>query len=454
VIEPLRSGVWRLGLLYSAAAGLILLAFASLVWLNSAGRLNRELAAFIAEDVDSISRHLSEHGVNAARELVEERAAAGEGRTLLLLADPTWRVLAGTLPAWPEAAGREPGRRELAMGAHGGPGTTRAVIADLPGGYHLLVGREVTPILVIRRLFFLGLAGAAAAILLLGAVGAVLLRRVALARIEVLSRTAAAITQGDLRQRLPQRPRRGELELLATTINGMLDQIERLVDGVRHVSNALAHDLRTPMAELRARLEELLRARPPGEAVFEGIEAAIAEIDRVISIFNAILRLSEIEAGGRRAGFAAVELVRLLEDLVAFYEPLAEEKGLALTLATAPGPRLVGDRSLLFQAAGNLVDNALKYTPRGGHVALSIAVGAAGAVEIAVADDGPGMRAEERGKAVERFYRGDASRNTPGSGLGLSLVDAVARLHGGVLELADNHPGLRAILRFPPPQAA
>ena len=228
----------------------------------------------------------------------------------------------------------------------------------------------------------------------------------------------------------------------------MLDQIELLVHGVRNVSNSIAHDLRTPLAELRSRLEELSLIRPPPEQTFAEIDGAVADVDRVMRIFDALLRLAEIDAGLRRSGFVALDLSDLAASAVEFYEPAAELKDIELRIHTDGALQVAGDPVLLAQALGNLIDNALKYAPQGGLVEVGVRRAGAGA-EISVADNGPGIRDEEKSKVVERFYRGDASRGTPGVGLGLALVHAVARLHGSSLELLDQSPGLRVVLNLP-----
>jgi signal transduction histidine kinase len=252
--------------------------------------------------------------------------------------------------------------------------------------------------------------------------------------------------QGRLSHRLETSRSGDELDMLSQTINGMLEQIEHLINGVRNVSNSIAHDLRTPLAELRSRLEELSLTRPPPGETFTEIDAALADVDRVIAIFNALLRLAQIDAGMRRSGFVPFDAAKLAADAVEFYLPAAELKGVTLTYrGSGPAPTS-GDPVLLAQAVSNLIDNALKYSPPGGSVSVDAVRGEGDAVEIAVADNGPGVADSEKPRLVERFYRGDASRGTPGVGLGLSVVDAVAKLHGGFLKLADNNPGLRARL--------
>ena len=275
-----------------------------------------------------------------------------------------------------------------------------------------------------------------------------------MSRVYSIRQTVSAIIHGDLKHRLPTDLSQDELNTLASTINGMLEQIEQLVHGVRNVSNSIAHDLRTPLAELRSRLEELALIRPPPEATFAEIDGALSDVDRVIRIFDALLRLAEIDAGLRRSGFVCFDVVDLAATAVEFYAPAAELKNVRLQLH-AEGPLNVsGDPILLAQALSNLIDNALKYTPQDGVIEVTIRARADGRAEIAVTDNGPGIQDAEKSKVVERFYRGDASRGTPGVGLGLSLVQAVAKLHGSTLELADRQPGLRVVLALPLVSAA
>lgn len=277
-----------------------------------------------------------------------------------------------------------------------------------------------------------------------------MIRRAILVRIHSIRQTVLAIVQGDLSHRLPSRISGDELDTLSHTINGMLDQIEQLINGIRDVSNSIAHDLRTPLAELRSRLEELSLTRPTNEETFAEIDGAVADVDRVIRIFNALLRLAEIDTGMRRSGFVQVNANELAAEVVEFYSPAAEVKEVTLSFASN-GPVLVsGDPTLLAQAVGNLIDNALKYAGEQGSVRVEVQHGSEGSVEICVADDGPGIPDAEKPKVAQRFYRGDTSRGTPGVGLGLSLVQAVAKLHGGTLELTDNFPGLRARMIIEP----
>ncbi|HDR9044036.1 TPA: hybrid sensor histidine kinase/response regulator [Burkholderia vietnamiensis] len=254
-------------------------------------------------------------------------------------------------------------------------------------------------------------------------------------------------------QRLQQEQNARLEEEVKTRIQAQ-DALIEVLNGVRNVSNAIAHDLRTPLTELRSRLEVLLLGlRKKGDEDTLGqLEVAMTDVDRVISIFNALLRLAEIDAGVRRSGFVKSDVVTILSDAVEFYQPVAELRGISLTLLLCSETEVLAevDPLLLAQAIGNLIDNALKYAQDNGEVEVSLCE-RDDRIEVTVSDDGPGIPFAERSKVTERFYRGDRSRGTPGVGLGLALVKAVATLHHGFLEFADNEPGLAAtmtILRF------
>jgi signal transduction histidine kinase len=317
------------------------------------------------------------------------------------------------------------------------------------GSYHLLVGRDNLLFKPLQTRFWYGLSAAIAVLSIAGVLIGLITRQALLSRVDSIRRTVSAIIHGDLQHRLPTQVNDDELNTLSRTINGMLDQIELLVHGVRNVSNSIAHDLRTPLAELRSRLEELSLIRPSPEETYAEIDGAVADVDRVIRIFDALLRLAEIDAGMRRSGFVSLDASDLAASAVEFYEPAAELKDIELRYSAA-GPVLVsGDPVLLAQALGNLIDNALKYAPKKGIIQVAVRRLEDGCAEVSVCDNGPGISDSEKGKVVQRFYRGDASRGTPGVGLGLSLVQAVAKLHGSSLELQDEAPGLRVVLVIP-----
>ena len=285
--------------------------------------------------------------------------------------------------------------------------------------------------------------------MLLGLVGGTMMSWSMLRRVEAINETSREIMAGDLSRRVPAHGTGDEFDQLASNLNEMLDKIQTLMDGVRQVSDNIAHDLKTPLARLRNRLEQVREQAPAHDEEKRAlIDRAVNEADSLLATFNALLRIARIESGKSRGAFADVDLAALTHDVVELYEPVAEENGQTLSSNINVNKHISGDRDLLFQALANLMDNAVKYTPPGGRLELSVADSPAG-VAIEVADSGPGIPAEQRENVFQRFYRLDESRSTPGNGLGLSLVRAVALLHDAEVELRDNAPGLRVRLTLP-----
>ncbi len=439
---------------YAAGTLLVLALFAAPLWYAWHTNIEQVRTELIKSDAQRLAGLFARSGPQALAAAIDTQVVGtidGVSKSMLLVA-PDGARLAGNLARWPEGVPERDGICSLTIRVDGVPRRVELVRVTLAGGHRLLIASNTHRFEELERLFVYGLLGCAATVVTGAVLGAVLVRRALLARVQGIGQTTAAIIEGKLSRRLPE-PRAGdgdELQLLTRTVNRMLDQIEQLVTGVQDVSNAIAHDLRTPLSELRARLEELAVERPPAEEAYAEIDAAIDDVDRVMAVFNALLRLAEIDSGSRRGGFVAVDLGRLGAEVAEFYAPVAELKEIDFSFVAEGELQATGDPVLLAQVLGNLVENALKYAPDGGTIAIA-ARRLDGGVEIAVADDGPGIAADERHKVVQRFYRGDASRGTPGVGLGLSVVSAVARLHGGALLLEDNGPGLRAGLRIPAP---
>jgi signal transduction histidine kinase len=440
---------WALGYLLLALAALV--AFAVLLWYAwnvsiFSGR--EEILRAEAQHLADVFAREGPAGLTAHIEARMHLQIVGE-RTLLLT-DAAYRPLAGNLAARPREIPDDSGTHAVMVDTLAGqPTHTLLVRTALPGGYHLLVGRDLGLFLPLERQFAFGLTAAVTFLFVVGVAGTILIRRQLLARVQGMRTTVSAIMGGDLRRRLPASGSGDELDTLSQTINGMLDHIERLIHGISDVSNSLAHDLRTPLAELRSRLEELTLTRPEPAETFAEIEAAVADVDRVMRIFAALLRLAELDTGARRSGFVQVDAARVAAEVVEFYEPAAEQKGVAFSFQAEGVASVAGDPVLLAQALSNLIDNSLKCVAERGTIRVCVAKREDGSVAIEVADNGPGIAAADKPKVTERFFRGDASRGTPGVGLGLSIVDAVAKLHGGVLELLDNHPGLRAQMVLP-----
>tara|TARA_R110001592_G_scaffold53212_6_gene163216 strand:+ start:1037 stop:2437 length:1401 start_codon:yes stop_codon:yes gene_type:complete len=289
--------------------------------------------------------------------------------------------------------------------------------------------------------------------LILSLLGGVLISRGAASRADELARTAEAVMGGELGRRVPVRGSGDEFDRLGQRINAMLDQIEKLVDATRHTGNAIAHDLRSPLSRLRNRLEIALSQPLSQEAASATLSETVEEVDRVLSTFNAILRLARLEAGaeGERV---RMDVSELAEELAELFDPACEEAELSFKSQIARHLMILGDRDLIGQALSNMLDNAVKYTPAGGAISFTVARGPDGTIDLTVVDSGPGVPPQARQRVVQRFQRLDSARTQPGSGLGLSLVDSVADMHGGKLILLDaggpvGQPGLKAILRLP-----
>ena len=449
-----RFSALNLALGYIAVSIVVLTVFAAPLWFGWREAISQGRTEFLREEAVWLTDMYQKHGPEVLASTIDRRVlrepATGK---IILMANAGGGRLAGNLRQWPAGVRDLPGPQPVWIDF--GEGERRVVLmrVPLPDGYQLLVGRGASRFQRLENIFIWGLAGSTGIVLVLGVASGLLIRRAFMAEVHNISQTASAIVEGNLTRRLPVhgdalagKGGDNELDMLAQTVNRMLDQIEQLIHGVRNVANAIAHDLRTPLTELRARLEGLSLSRPPMEEAYAEVEAAVADVDRVIGIFNALLRLAEIDTGARRSGFVQVDLARVLAETAEFYQPVAELKGVSLACQLPETLNVSGDPLLLTQAVVNLIDNALKFSHERGAITVAAQQRADGAVELTVADDGPGIADAEKPKVVERFYRGDASRGTPGVGLGLSLVAAVAKLHRGALELADNHPGLRASL--------
>jgi len=445
----MRSSALSLALGYIGLGVVALILFAAPLWYAWQVTIAESRVENLQMDAQRLGDVYRRDGAEGLKNYIDTRVGMQiVGERILLLTDAAGHPLAGNLPAWPPKVPVAPGNYDTEIDLAGRDESALVHVAAIDS-YRLLVGRDNRLFKPLQTRFWYGLSAAFAVLSLAGVLIGLITRHALMSRVHSIRRTVSAIIHGDLQHRLPTHVNEDELNTLSRTINGMLDQIEQLVHGVRNVSNSIAHDLRTPLAELRSRLEEVSLIRPPREETYAEIDGAVADVDRVIRIFDALLRLAEIDAGLRRSGFVSLDASDLAASAVEFYEPAAELKDIELRFVASGSVLVSGDPVLLAQALGNLIDNALKYAPKNGSIEVAVRRLEDGSAELSVTDNGPGISAAERGKVVERFYRGDASRGTPGVGLGLSLVDAVAKLHGSTLELQDRAPGLRVIMVIP-----
>lgn len=354
--------------------------------------------------------------------------------------------LAGNVAWRPQGVRMDGDIREITLletDAQPQPLPARVLATRLDSGDVLLIGHDVQQLIefgeIMRKAFFWG----GSLTILFGVMFGLALSFRPLRRVEQIRQVCELIMHGNIRQRLPVSRHRDELDMLSTIVNRMLDEIERLMSEIKSVGDSIAHDLRTPLTRLRAvlyRMQQQLGDVPAQQAMADQV---IAEVDSLLLRFRALLRISEIESQQRHAGFKLVGLREILEQAVSFFEPLAEDKSIRLSMIAEPVDPIHGDGELLFEAIVNLLDNAIKFTPVGGRVEVRLTRGAAGAT-IDIVDSGSGIRESERAAVLNRFYRGGNDVQTPGYGLGLSIVMAIIRLHDFRFELGNANPGTRA----------
>jgi signal transduction histidine kinase len=450
----LRTQAFRIVLIYLfvfAVSATILVGF---TYWNTVRALNTQTDQTIRAETAGLIEQYQRFGFRALDDAIIGRSMRG-GQGLYLLADGMGRPVAGNLAEWPRGVVRDGAFIEFdyqryvqgELVSRRARGQSFLLVGD---NFRLLVARDVYEHQLTRKLFTTALPWSVGLMLLFGLIGGAYLSRNFLRRLDTINRTSADIIAGKLTRRVPVGEAGDEFDALAENLNRMLDRIERLMKGMREVVDSVAHDLRTPLNRLRNRLEELQHHTDPDAPFAADIDGAIAETDRLIATFNALLLIAEADAGVARGSMNQIDLAAVVDDVAELYAPLAEEKDIALTVAPSGVTMIEGNRTLIGQALANLIDNAIKYTSAGGHIAVSLGETPAGIV-LSVADNGPGIPPADRERVLQRFVRLEKSRNSPGTGLGLSLVDAVARMHEAKLKLDDNAPGLKASIVFPRP---
>lgn len=439
------SAAYRIAFLNFLAfvAGLALLGAVTFIVMHAA--FMRQLDAMIADEAQAIAQQYHAGGSQELAEVIQQREVSpSPARMSYAVFSPDGRRTVGNL----HAVRPDLGLHDIHfIDPREGDDVARAVTVDLSPSERLVVAADrewieridSTVIVIFSTAFIAACAAGLAGALVLGA----FLRR----RLSAINRTAEAIIRGDIRQRMPISARDDEFDELGATLNRMLDRIEGLLENLRQVSNDVAHDLRTPLARLRTKLERGVVEHQRGVSSGALLEEAIDQVDDVLRLFAAILRIAEIESGETRRFFAKVDLSQLIQDLAESYSPAISDDGRTLTWSIEPDLFVDGDRELLAQAVINLLENAARHTPVGTIIRLT-AVRADELACISVTDNGPGVPADEIGRIVKRFARSEDSRSKPGHGLGLNLVCAIARLHGGRLDFRDAAPGLNAIIEL------
>jgi signal transduction histidine kinase len=450
----LRTSTFRLAAIYLGMFALSVAAILAYVFWTTAGLLERQTDETIRAEVQALADQYRIFGLQGVAETIKRRSD-GKGGGLYILADENGRRIAGNLETVPPHGEDESGLIDFTINVRNGSEimsrSARAYHDNLTGGYELAVGRDVGEIRVFGNIIRRSLFWALGISLVLGLGGGWLMSRNFLKRVDAITDTSRAIMAGNLSNRMPVSGSGDELDKLAQSLNEMLEQIERLMNGMKEVSSNVAHDLKAPLTRMRARVEGALRAGTKDD-YRAALDRTLEESDKLLQTFNALLSIARAEAGQSREMLQPVDAHDIVADVAELYQPIAEEAGGSLHVEAARGLNVRADRQLLSQALSNLIDNALKYGATEADAKPVIAVNAKngnGMVEISVADAGPGIPPDERDHVVDRFVRLDQSRTKPGNGLGLSLVSGVMRLHGGSLVLEDNQPGLRAKLVLP-----
>jgi signal transduction histidine kinase len=448
-IPPLfRTSAFQLTLIYMVLFSVSALALFAFIYWQTVGYLEGQTNAVIEAEISGLREQYERRGLEGLIEVVAERVRRdSDRRSIYLFADSNLRPLQGNLNYWPmdvpDASGwvtfEEPQRDGQSI-------PVRARVLRVGQGLLLLVGRDIRELTRMTALFRRALLLGSSLTLALSLVGGLLMSLSARQRIAGINRTTRRIMAGDLSQRVPAIGSWDEHDELAKNVNAMLDQIEELLGGIRHVGDSIAHDLRGPLTRLRNKLETLATQPTPNR---DGLAECVEQADALLATFNALLRIARVESGAYRSAFARVDVSRVVSDVCELYHAAAEERSVRLTCDAGSGAMVFGDRELLAQALTNLLDNALKYTPEAGTVDVTLTQTKT-RVRITIADSGPGIPAHLRERVLERFSRLDEARSQPGNGLGLAMVKAIAEQHDGVLELSDNEPhGLRASLELP-----
>lgn len=449
--KTLRSSTLKIAFIYVIAFSSAIFAVLGYVYWSTASYIDVKSDHEIMVESDILIKTYADTGVDGLIALINRRLADQFfNQWIYLLTDTSLMYIAGNLKNWPNALqGRgwsNFDRSEVQPKPTGQP-LLRATYEALPNGYHLLVARKVDDLEHFRDKIAISLSWAAGLFLVLAAAAGISTSRRSVARIEAINATSREIIATGLRERIPVRGTGDEWDGLAVNLNSMLDRIRDLVESNRQVSDNVAHDLRTPLTRTRGRLERAYSRQLSLGEYHALIGDTIAELDEILRTFSSLLRITEIETHHRTAAFRNLDLTEIAREVVELFDPAAEESGVTLSLSADERVKAIGDRDLLFDAISNLVDNAIKHGGLKGLVMVRVSVCNGDSV-VSVADRGPGIPIEERKNVLRRFYRLEVSRNSPGNGLGLSLVAAVASLHGARIEMASNYPGLRIELHF------
>jgi signal transduction histidine kinase len=449
--KTLRSTTFKLAMISIGVFGaVVIVLFGYVYWSTTNFVLSRSDGAIEGERA-TLRNVYDMNGREGLIRAIEQRSStASLEASVYLLADQSFSPVAGNLKKWPVAksAGQWTEFKSDALNQKTDQALYRATWETLPDGFHLLVGKDISDLSRFATEIDAALSFAIFLIFVLAAVASVSVTRRTVGRIESINMTSRAIMETGLGRRIPVRGTHDEWDQLAQNLNSMLERIETLMAEVKQVSDNVAHDLRTPLARMRGRLEKASIEKNVPDHDQSLISETMADLDDVLRMFSSLTRISQIEAANRTAAFRMVNLGEIATEVAELFDAAAEGKGGRVEVFGDNTARISADRDLLFDAISNLVDNAIKHGRAGGLVRIRLDQ-KDGETILSVSDDGPGIPPEEFERVFKRFYRLERSRSTPGNGLGLSLVAAVARLHGASTRLIDNAPGLRVELRFP-----
>jgi signal transduction histidine kinase len=448
MIELTRSAPFRIAAYYAGWFALSVALLFGFVYWNSTVELTQQLQATTQHEAQSLSALYRERGWEVLRSEVNERAQRGAvNGPFYALQDRDGQVLAGNIGPLRSFDGWKQIRRHLSPNQDDDNALELLLGTRLEEGL-LIVGRSLAPIDEMQEVLLSGLGWTLGLTIVLALLGGIAMSRSALRRVETIVAASNDIMEGNLARRLPVSGVNDEIDRLALTINRMLERIQALIEGLRQVSSDIAHDLRTPLGRLRQRLEAARRAELGPDDCAAMLDRAVMEINDILETFGALLGIASIESRARRSRFAVFNLSELARDIVESYEAVAENQGQRITGRLSPNVSLRGDRELLAQALVNLIENAIRHSPVDTAIEVALDDAVDGPV-LVVGDNGPGIPAAEHENVLRRFYRLEKSRTTPGNGLGLALVKAIADLHDARIELADNTPGLRVEIHFP-----
>jgi signal transduction histidine kinase len=455
--KVVRTTAFKLSAIYIAVFTIFAVVFVLYISYSTNQLLTQQLRQTIAADLAGLADQARAGGLVALVDAIEMRSRQ-PGASLYLITDASNHPLAGNVSDVPQSLLDQASDNPIIVSykrftGERGDHFALVQLVNLPGGYHMLVGRDLGEREQFRHIVAQALAWALALMIGLAALSWVFVSRRVLKRIDSLSASSRKIMSGDLSGRLEVTGTGDEFDRLADSLNAMLERIEHLLYGLKDVSDNIAHDLKTPLTRLRNRVEGALAGPTDSDKYRSALEATIEESDQLIRTFNALLMIARIEAGSPDGAMTELDSREIVQDVVDLYEPVAEEAGAELTVETPDAVAFKGSRELLGQALANLIDNAIKHgedpQPEGGPKITVSSARDGDSVVFRVADNGPGIPETDRERVLQRFVRLEKSRSRPGSGLGLSLVAAVARLHHGSLELGDGKPGLVVTIRLP-----